>query len=382
MTTPRHSTDPATLVVTAGRPPSQLGGAVNSPIVLSSTYHSDPGEALAPDHTWDYGRSGNPTWAAFEEAMSLLEGGPARVFASGLAAVAAAIGVLLERSAMPRPVILAPRGGYYGTLMQLRKAAQNNYLSLREVDLTDTEAVLAELQPGTILWLESPSNPLLEIADLPKLIAGARACGALSAVDNTFATPLGQQPLTLGADIVIHSATKFISGHSDVLLGVVISATSALDQEVADYRRNYGAIASPMDTFLALRGLRTLAIRLERAQGSATQLATLLESHPAVFRVRHPSLPSHPGHDLAASQLSGFGAILAIELADAAAAQQFIGQCQLWVSATSLGGVESMLERRRRHAGEPDLVPPGLVRMSVGIENVQDLWADLRQALG
>jgi cystathionine gamma-synthase len=230
--------------------------------------------------------------------------------------------------------------------------------------------VVAALEGADLCWLESPTNPLLEVADLAALLAAARELGVVTVVDNTFATPLLQQPLALGADVVVHSATKYLSGHSDLVLGVVVTppteAGRARHTVLRRHRQLHGGIAGPVETWLALRGLRTLHVRLERAASNAAELARRLEGHAAVTRVRYP----------------GTGAVVSVELTGGAeGAERFCAATRLWVHATSLGGVESMLERRRRHPDEPDRVPDDLVRLSVGIEDVEDLWHDLARAL-
>ncbi len=365
--------------MTAGRPRISVGNPVNHGISLSSTYFADPAEN-SDEPALDYGRSGNATWAALESALGELEGGRARIFSSGMAAATALVDLLPPRTEQ-LPQFSIGRGGYYGVTALLRQRAERGHLQLSEVDLMDPAATIAALQPGGILWLESPSNPLLEVADLPTLIAAAQAIGAITVVDNTLATPLGQQPLQLGADIVLHSATKAISGHSDLLLGAVVTQSVDLDQQIMAHRRLTGAIASPFDAFLALRGLRTLAVRRDRAQENAAALATALAAHPLISRVRYPGLPTDPHHERAKAQLRGFGSIIAIDLPSAELARRLISGCRLWTSATSLGAVESMIERRRRHPAEPTSVPAGLVRLSVGIEDGEDLWGDLAHSL-
>ena len=254
---------------------------------------------------------------------------------------------------------------------------------MRAVDIADTTAVFRALPGADLLWVESPTNPMLEVADLPALITGARARGVLTCADNTFATPLLQQPLALGADLVVHSATKYLSGHSDVLMGAVVCASPELRSRLHTQRTLEGGIPGPFESWLALRGLRTLAVRLERAVASAAVLALRLQEHPAVARVRYPGLPGDPGHERAAAQLTGgFGAVLSVVLHDdAAAAERLVAGLRVWTPATSLGGVESLVERRRRHPEEPTSVPENLLRLSVGIENVEDLWSDLAAGL-
>jgi cystathionine gamma-synthase len=359
--------------VAAGRPERSPGAPLTEPVWLTSTY--------VADGRYDYGRGGNPTWDAFETALGALEGGLARVFASGAAATAAALALL-----RPGAVVVAPAGAYYGTLAQLRDGHRLGRLALREVDITDSAAVERALDGAGMLWVESPTNPLLEVADLPALTAMAGRRGLLTVVDNTFATPLVQRPLDLGADLVVHSVTKYLSGHSDLLLGATVSrdddAGRELDARIAGHRRLCGAVAGPHETWLALRGMRTLAVRVERSQANAATLAGRLDGHPKVQRVRHPSLPADPGHSRAADQMRGFGSVVSVQVSGGAeAAERVAAATRLWVHATSLGGVESTLERRRRHPGEPAAVPDNLLRLSVGIEDVEDLWRDLAQAL-
>jgi cystathionine gamma-synthase len=252
------------------------------------------------------------------------------------------------------------------------------------VNIADTDAVLAALSGARLLWLETMTNPLLAVPDLPTLIAAGRAAGALVCVDATFATPLLVRSLDLGADLVVHSATKYLSGHSDLLLGVLVTRDEQLAETLRTRRTMTGAIPGALECYLALRGLRTLAVRMERAQHNAGELARRLVAHPRVTRVRYPGLPDDPGHQRAAAQCAGFGAMISFEVAGGAEAAE--GLCQsvrLITHATSLGGVESLIERRARHAiDEASGTPENLLRFSVGIEHVDDLWADLTQALG
>ncbi|WP_433160163.1 trans-sulfuration enzyme family protein [Kribbella sp. CA-247076] len=359
--------DPSTVVVHAGRPERVPDAPVGNSPVFSSTYVAG-GER-------GYGRFGNDAWIALEETLGELEGGRGLTFASGMATVAAIVDLV--------PVggrVVAPQHAYSGVLSLLDQQATAGRLEVDRVNVADTDEVVKAVDGADLLWIESPTNPAMEVADIPVL---AEAAGeATVVVDNTFATPLLQQPLSLGADIVMHSATKFIAGHSDVILGAAITADEALWQAIELRRRTIGAIPGPMEAWLALRGLRTLALRLERAQSNAAFLAERLREHPGVSRVRYPGLPDDPGHDRAAAQMSGFGAILSFELGgDAAAAQRVCESTALWVHATSLGGVESMLERRRRWPLEVPTIPVDLIRLAVGIEHPDDLWADLEQAL-
>ncbi|GAA4663088.1 trans-sulfuration enzyme family protein [Kineococcus glutinatus] len=368
---------PATLAVVAGRPPRTPDAEANVPVSLTSTFVG--GGAMGTGER-GYGRFGNATWEAFEEALGVLEGGSAVTFASGMGAVSAVLDLLPVGA-----TLLVPHGAYNGTHALSALLQRRGVLRVVGVDVTDPEGVrtaLAAAGPGALLWLESPTNPLLEVADLAALAALGRAAGALVVVDSTFATPLLQRPLELGADVVVHSVTKFLAGHSDVVLGAVVVREPDLLARLRQVRTLHGAIPGPWEVWLALRGLRTLALRLERSQASAAVLARRLAQHPAVTRVRHPSLPTDPGHALAARQMGGFGAIVAIEVAGGpAGADAVVDAVRLWLPATSLGGVESLIERRRRHPSEPAVVPEDLLRLSVGVEDVEDLWRDLDQAL-
>ena len=341
-----------TRAVTVGRPPAEPDQPLNVPVTLASTYIAG-GEL-------EYGRYANPSWTAFEDALGDLEGGRCVAFASGMAATAAVLDLL-----DPGARVVAPRHSYTGTIGQLRDSEQRGRLTVEFVDIADTAAVIRAAAGAALVWIESPTNPALEIADLPAIVAGAHDAGALVAVDNTFATPLLQRPLESGADLVVHSATKYISGHSDVLMGAVVTATDASAEALTGIRTLRGAVPAPLETFLALRGLRTLPVRLERAQATARELVRRLAEHDAVREVRYP----------------GFGAIVSIVLPTAAAADALADATHLWRHATSLGGVESTLERRRRWPAEASTIPEGLVRLSVGLEHVDDLFADLAAAL-
>lgn len=359
---------PETLAVIAGRPDAVPDAPLNQPLVQASVFHAG-GEI-------EYGRHGNPTWHAFEAAVGQLEGGHALAFPSGLATVAAILSLVPADG-----VVVVPQHAYLGTLGQLGVAAGRTGLTLRQVDVADTDAVVAACDGADLVLLESPTNPALEVADLATTCAAARAAGALAAVDNTFATPFGQNPLALGADLVFHSATKFLAGHSDAVLGVLVCTDPETADRLKEHRRLSGSVPGTLETWLALRGLRTLHLRLARAATNAGVLAPRLAAHPACSRVRYPGLPEDPGHARAAAQMRTFGAIFSVEFADGPTAETFCRATRLWVNATSLGGVESTLERRRRWAGESSTVPEGLVRFSTGIEDPEDLWVDLAQAL-
>ncbi len=364
---------PETAVICAGRPGRAVGGPLNTPIVLASNFHAgstgEDGRA--------YSRTdATPGWEALETAVGQVEGGHAVAFSSGMAAIAAVLDLVPAGGR-----IVAPEDCYFGVGELLADAQQQGRWAVDRVDLTDTAAVQAAVADADLLWLETPSNPLLEVADLPALCAAGRRAGAITGVDNTFATPLLQQPLALGADVVVHSATKFIGGHSDLLSGITIAREQALAGRLRHRRGLSGATPGALEAFLALRGLRTLALRLERGQRNAGELARRLDEHPAVSRVRYPGLPGDPGHRTSAAQMTGFGAVLAFEVADARTADRLCHDLRVIVHATSLGGIESTIERRSKLPGQ-EHVPPGLLRLSVGCEHIDDLWNDLNSALG
>ena len=358
---------PSTVAITAGRGDKTPGHPTNVPVNLSSTFH--PGG----EHV--YGRHGNPNWSALEEVLGALEGGRALVYSSGMGAISA----VLERLPVGSGVVM-PFDAYYGARKFVYEAAEVGRLSFKEVDVSNSAAVLDGCAGAEILLLESPTNPLMNIADIALLAEGAHERGALVVVDSTFATPLLQRPLDLGADIVVHSATKYISGHSDVLVGAAVTRDQQTFDELLELRSLYGAIAGPMESWLALRGLRTLPLRLERAQANAGEIARRLDNHPLVTRVRYPGLADDPGHEVAARQMKGFGAMVCFEVADAAVADRVIGTLEVIVDATSLGGLETTIDLRSRYAGE-EAIPEGLLRLNVGCEYLDDLWGDLERAL-
>jgi cystathionine gamma-synthase len=377
-----------TVVVAAGRPARERDQPVNPPIVLSSTYF---GTGPLGDGDRGYGRYSNPTWDPFEEALGQLEGAelPGLLYASGLAAVSSALSLVPAGG-----VLVMPTHSYAGSLVMATELAQRGAIELRTVDIADTAAAREALAPAgpdaraaAMLWLESPTNPMLGIADIRALTEAAHAVGAIVVTDNTFSTPLVQQPLKLGSDVVLHSVTKYLAGHSDVVLGALVTSNPDIRSALLHHRTIHGAIAGPFEAWLALRGLRTLALRVERSQASAMVLAERLSGEARIDSVRFPGLPADPGHERAKAQMTGFGSIVCIQLASAdghsgaEAADRLVRATDLWLPATSLGGVESLIERRRRHTAEPESVPENLVRLSVGIENVEDLWADLKQAL-
>jgi cystathionine gamma-synthase len=335
--------------------------------VFASTYHA--GGPIA------YGRDGNPSWAALESAIGALESGTAVAFASGMAAIAAVLELVPVGG-----IVVVPSDGFGGTRALLANAPAGRW-ETRLVDIADTDAVVAALDGASLLWIESPTNPKLDVADIPALATAAHELSVLVAVDNTYATPLAQQPLLLGADLVVHSVTKLLSGHSDVVLGAVVAREgSELCGLLRRYRSVSGSVPGPMEAYLALRGIRTLALRLERAEANAAILVARLVGHAQVNRVRYPGLPGDPGHERAKTQMESFGNMVAFEIhGGAAAAEAFARSTRLIVHATSLGGIETTIERRARWPGE-DQIPPSLLRLSVGCEDVEDLWGDFEHA--
>ena len=365
---------PETAVVHAGRPAISAGGPLNEPLVLASNFHTDVGEQPDPDARVYARGEGTATWEALESAVGALEGGSAIAFSSGMAAAAAVLDLMPTGS-----TLVLPTDCYFGVGALADRGATDGRWTVVRVNVAEAAATEAALDGADLLWLESPTNPMMAIADLATLADAGRAAGALVAVDNTFASPLLQQPLELGADISMHSATKFIGGHSDLLAGLVLARDEELVARIRRRRELAGATPGALESYLALRGLRTLALRVQQGQRSAGELAERLTGHPAVGRVRYPGLADDPGHDLASRQMTGFGAVLAFEMADADTADRVCAQVRVITAATSLGGVETTIERRSKLPGAH--IPRGLLRLSVGCEHVEDLWSDLRQAL-
>jgi cystathionine gamma-synthase len=360
---------PETVAISAGRPARIPDGPLNVPIT--------PASALQAGGVSGYARDGHPPWAALEEVIGALEGGRALTFSSGMAAATAAIGLFAAGA-----VIVAPTVAYMDVRRSLARLRDAGRAEVRFVDITDTDAVMAACDGADVLWLESPSNPLLGIADVPYLCGAARERGMLCVVDNTFATPLLQRPLELGADVVVHSATKAIGGHADLLLGAAVVADDGHLAALREARELGGAIPGALESFLCLRGVRTLPLRLERAQHNASVLAERLSDHPDVIEVRYPGLASHPQHDRCRDTLAGPGFMLTFRVhGGAARADALVDSVTVLTHATSLGGVETTLERRARYPAERGIVPEDLLRVSVGCEHVADLWADLEQAL-
>jgi cystathionine gamma-synthase len=360
---------PETVVISLGRPAAVADGPMNVPIT--------PASALQAGGVAGYARDGHAPWAALEEVIGALEGGRALTFSSGMAAATAAIGLFGAGA-----VVVAPTVAYMDVRRSLLRLQEAGRAEVRLVDITDTDAVIAACDGADALWLESPTNPLLGIADLPFLCAAARERGMLCVVDNTFATPLLQRPLELGADLVIHSATKAMGGHSDLLLGAVVAADDTHFTALREAREIGGATPGALESYLCLRGLRTLPLRLGRAQQNAGVLAERLSDHPDVSEVRYPGLTSHPQHQRSRDTLAGPGFMLTFRVRGGAArADALVDAVTVLTHATSLGGVETTLERRARYPAERGVVPDDLLRVSVGCEHVEDLWADLQQAL-
>ena len=355
-------------LVTGGRA-SQPGSPLNVPLVPASNF------ILGEDRS--YSRDdGTPTWEALEEVVGGLEAGKAVAFASGMAAAAAIFDQLAVGS-----VVVLPDDCYQGVAGLAAAGAQQGRWSVRRVAVDDTAGWIRACSEADLVWLESPSNPLLAVADLEAICAAPRKAGAIVAVDNTFATPLNQQPLEFGATVSLQSATKFIGGHSDLLAGIITTRDEAAWHAMKRSRELTGATPGALEAFLCVRGARTLAIRLERAQQTAGMLAERLERHPLVTRVRYPGLASHPTHDIAKRVLKGFGSIISFDVRGGAEeADAVCRNVRLVHHATSLGAVESTMERRAAIPGQEHL-PPSLLRLSVGIENAEDLWADLDAAI-
>ena len=344
---------PETSAITAGRPEVAPDASLNPPIVFSSTYHA--GGPVG------YGRYGNESWSALESAISELEGGQTLSFSSGMAAISAVFSIL----PIGAPVV-ASNQGYSGTMGLLNQHHASGRLEVRFVDITNTEEVIGAMKGAALLWLESPTNPCLDIADLAALISAAKKQNIGVGVDNTFATPLVQKPLSMGADIVMHSVTKFLAGHSDVVLGSLSTTDAALFKRLEESRRFNGAIPGPFEAWLALRGIRTFPVRFRAAEANAKTLVTRLQNHAKITKVRYP----------------GFGAVISFEIdGNAEKAEKVCESSRLIAHATSLGGVESLWERRRRWALESPSVPEQLIRLSVGCEHVDDIWQDIEQAL-
>lgn len=370
-----------TLAIHAGQSPDPSTGSVVPAIHLSSTFAQS---AVGVHHGYEYSRSGNPTRAALEACLATLEGAAhGSAFASGLAAEDAVLRLLA-----PGDHVVVGDNVYGGTYRLLAQVHQGAGIELSPAPLDDPAAIEAAWRPTTrLLWIETPSNPMMRIADIAALAELAHRRGARLVVDNTFATPYLQQPLSLGADIVVHSSTKYLGGHSDVVGGFVATDDDEVAARVAFLQNAVGAVPSPFDCFLVLRGVKTLAVRMDRHCTNAAAVAGALERHDAVDAVYYPGLESHPGHQVAAAQMRGFGGMVSFTLRGGeAAALKVVESTELFTLAESLGAVESLIEHPHRMthasvAGSPLAVDPALVRLSVGIESIDDLLADLEQAL-
>lgn len=378
----KKSYRPATLLVHQGIDRDPATGASTVPIYQASTYHHTAGEP----GTYDYARSGNPSREQVEEAIALLEGG-VRGFAypSGMAATGSALALLKSGDHL-----IAANDLYGGSWRYLSQILPNQGIDVTFVDTTDSQQVEAAINERTrALFLETPSNPLLQITDLRAMAVLAKERGLLTYLDNTFMTPLLCRPLDLGIDVVIHSATKFLGGHSDILAGLVTTADPVLGKRLKQFQNAFGAVLAPFDSFLLSRGLKTLKLRLEAAQSSAQTLAERLQDHPGVERVLYPGLPDFEGRDLHFSQSSGAGAVISFELKEEAQVKPLLQRIKLPIIAPSLGGVETILTHcwSMSHAAIPAEtklatgIRPTLLRMSVGIEDVEDLWEDLLEGL-
>ncbi|WP_448615780.1 cystathionine gamma-synthase [Modestobacter sp. URMC 112] len=373
----------STRAIHAGQEPDPATGAVVVPVHLTSTFKQDGVGGLRGGY--EYSRSGNPTRTALQEALAALEeGSTGLAFASGLAAEDA----LLRTVCAPGDHVVLPGDAYGGTFRLVSRVYSAWGVEHTPVDLNDLDALRAAIRPTTrVVWCETPTNPLLNVSDIAALAEVAHEAGALLVVDNTFASPYLQRPLTLGADVVVHSTTKYLGGHSDVVGGALVAADAGLGEQLAYHQNAMGAVAGPMDSWLVLRGLKTLGVRVDRHGENAARIAEFLLGHPAVGDVLYPGLPQHRHHEIAAKQMSGFGGMLSFRLTGGEeAALRVCERAQLFILAESLGGVESLIEHPHRMthasaAGSPLEVPADLVRLSIGIEDVEDLIADLDQAL-
>ncbi|HZP90460.1 MAG TPA: cystathionine gamma-synthase [Actinomycetota bacterium] len=369
-----------TRAIHAGQEPEPQFGAVNVPIYQTSTY-AQP-EVGRPKR-YDYARGGNPTREAFQTALAALEGGARCVaFASGVAAEATLLLTLA-----PGDHVLLGNDVYGGTYRLLARVLAGWGLAFDVVDMTDPKAVASAVRDETrVIWVETPTNPLLKVVDVAAVAEIARAAGARCVVDNTFATPYLQRPLELGADVVVHSVTKYLGGHSDLVAGAVVTTDEELAERLAFLQNAVGAVPGPMDCYLALRGLKTLAVRMQAHCRGARAIVELLRAHPRVMRVHYPGLPGHPGFEVARRQMTDFGGMVSFEMATAEEAVRVAERTRLFFLAESLGGVESLIElpapmTHASVAGSPLEVPETLVRLSVGIEHPEDLVHDLAAAL-
>ena len=373
----------ATKAIHAGYRPDPATGAVNAPIYASSTFAQDGVGGLRGG--FEYARTGNPTRAALEAVLAAVEEGRfGRAFSAGMAATDCALRAVLR----PGDHIVIPDDAYGGTFRLIDKVFREWGVHHTPVHLPDLAAVRAAITANTLMiWVETPTNPLLSIADITAISEIGHAAGATVLVDNTFASPALQQPLTLGADIVLHSTTKYIGGHSDVVGGALVTNSAELDAKFAFLQNGAGAVPGPFDAYLTMRGLKTLELRMHRHCDNAAQVAAFLAGHPAVSQVLYPGLATHPGHAVAARQMRGFGGMVSVRMHGGAdAARKLCSRTEIFILAESLGGVESLIEHpgamtHASTAGSQLEVPDDLVRLSVGIEDPVDLLADLREAL-
>lgn len=373
----------STTAIHAGYRPDAATGAVNAPIYASSTFAQDGVGGMRGGY--EYARSGNPTRHALEAALAAVERGRfGRAFSSGMAASDCALRAMLR----PGDHLVIPDDAYGGSFRLIDKVFTGWGVSYTPVPLSDLDAVAAAITPATrLIWVETPTNPLLTIADIAGIVELGRNAGAKVLVDNTFASPALQQPLTLGADVVLHSTTKYLGGHSDVVGGALICDDEELDAAFGFLQNSAGAVPGPFDAYLTMRGCKTLVLRMQRHCENAAAVAEFLAGHPAVSSVLYPGLPDHPGHDVAARQMHGFGGMISVRMRDGrAAAEQLCAGTEVFILAESLGGVESLIEHpgamtHASTAGSQLEVPDDLVRLSVGIEDADDLLADLNQAL-
>jgi cystathionine gamma-synthase len=372
-----------TRAIHAGQEPDALTGSVAVPIYQTSTYKQDGVGGLRSGY--EYSRSANPTRTALEECLAALEGGARGLaFASGLAAE----DTVLRTLCVPGDHILLPDDAYGGTFRLIARVLARWGVDYSPVAMHDAAAVAAAVRPNTkVVWVETPTNPLLNIADIAALAEISQRANAKLVVDNTFASPYLQQPIALGADVVVHSTTKYLGGHSDVVGGAVIARGAELGEEIAFHQNAMGAVSGPFDAWLVMRGIKTLGVRMDRHCENAEQIVEFLTAHPAVTSVLYPGLPEHPNHDIAAKQMAKFGGMVSFRLRGGEdAALKVCELAHVFTLGESLGGVESLIEHpgRMTHASvanSPLEVPADLVRLSVGIENIEDLLADLAAAL-
>lgn len=374
---------PATKAIHAGYRPDPATGAVNVPVYASSTFAQDGVGGLRGG--FEYARTGNPTRATLEASLAAVElADYGRAFSSGMAATDCALRAVLR----PGDHVVIPDDAYGGTFRLIDKVFTQWGINYTAVALTDLDKVRASVTSSTrLIWVETPTNPMLSVADIPAICALAAEAGVKVLVDNTFASPALQQPLTMGADIVLHSTTKYIGGHSDVVGGALLTNDEELDDAFAFLQNGAGAVPGPFDAYLTMRGLKTLPLRMQRHSDNAAVIAEFLDGHPAIDTVLYPGLPTHPSHQVAARQMSGFGGMISVLLRGGPqAAREFCSRTEIFILAESLGGVESLIEypgamTHASTAGSQLEVPDNLVRLSVGIEDVADLLADVEQAL-